>query len=386
MATNFFSTSFKLGILGGGQLGKMLLTETRKYDIYTSVLDPSAEAPCRIGSNAFTQGDLKDFDTVYNFGKGVDVLTIEIEHVNVEAIEKLEQEGVKVHPRPSLLRIIQNKARQKSFYKDNNIPTSPFETFRHKADVLQAVESGRWQPPFVWKSAEGGYDGFGVAVVRSKQDLENIGEGESLIEGFVPFEKELSVIVARNPTGEVKTYPVVEMEFHPTANQVEYVLCPSSISDTHQALAQEVAIKTAEALHATGLLAVEMFLTKDGEILVNEVAPRTHNSGHLTIENNYTSQFEQHMRAVLDMPLGSTTMKTPAVMANLVGAEGHTGHVVYAGYDNLLHMPGVNIHIYGKKDTRPFRKMGHVTVIAPTLPEARAMAEKAKNGIKVISD
>ena len=378
MATNLFSTSYKLGILGGGQLGKMLLTETRKYDIHTCVLDPSAEAPCRIGSNNFTQGDLKDFDTVYNFGKNVDVLTIEIEHVNVEAMEKLESEGVKVHPRPSLLRIIQNKARQKTFYKNHGIPTSPFETFASKAEVLDAVEQGRWKPPFVWKSAEGGYDGFGVTVVRSAEDLEHIGEGESLIEGFVPFEKELSVIVARNPSGELKTYPVVEMEFHPTANQVEYVLCPSSISEEHQQKAREVATKTAEALDATGLLAVEMFLTKGGEILVNEVAPRTHNSGHLTIENNYTSQFEQHMRAVLNMPLGSTTMKTPAVMANLVGAQGHTGQVVYQGYDDLLHMPGVNIHIYGKKETRPFRKMGHVTVIAPTLHEARDNGRKSK--------
>lgn len=385
MKANYFSTDFKLGILGGGQLGKMLLTETRKYDIYTCVLDPSAEAPCRIGSNVFVQGSLKDFETVYNFGKGVNVLTIEIEHVNVEAMERLEQEGVEVHPKPALLRNVQNKARQKQFYRDNNIPTSRFEVFNSKAEVLAAVAEGEWKHPFVWKSTEGGYDGFGVAVVRKEEDLNQIGEGPCLLEAFVPFEKELSVIVARNKSGETETFPVVEMEFHPTANQVEYVLCPSAISKNHAEKAREIALKTAQAFNLTGLLAVEMFLTKDGEILVNEVAPRTHNSGHLTIENNYTSQFEQHLRAILNLPLGSTTMKTPAVMANLVGAEGFKGEVEYQGYQDLLHMPGVNIHIYGKRETRPFRKMGHVTVIGQTLKSARQMAEKAKNSIIVKS-
>jgi len=381
MKLNYFSSSFKLGILGGGQLGKMLLNETRKYDIHTCVLDGSPEAPCRIGSNEFFQGDLKDFDTVYKFGKTVNVLTIEIEHVNVDALERLKNEGIDVHPSPELLRIIQNKGRQKTFYKENNIPTSEFAVFNSKAEVL----ASGWQAPFVWKSTEGGYDGFGVAVVRTAEDLKLIGEGPCIIEKFVPFEKELSVIVARNASGEIKTYPVVEMEFHPTANQVEYVLCPSTITEEQSNLAQNLAVKTASALNLTGLLAVEMFLTKNGEILVNEAAPRTHNSGHLTIENNYTSQFEQHLRAILNLPLGSTTIKTPAVMANLVGADGFSGDVVYQGFEDLMHMPGVNIHIYGKKETRPFRKMGHVTVIGNTLHEAREMAEKAKEGIRVIS-
>ena len=363
----------------------MLLTETRKYDIFTCVLDPGKEAPCRIGSNVFVQGSLKDFETVYNFGKGVNVLTIEIEHVNVEAMERLEKEGVEVHPRPALLRIVQNKARQKQFYQDNNIPTSRFQVFNSKDDVRFAISNGDWEPPFVWKSTEGGYDGFGVAVVRNDEDINQIGDGPCLLEAFVPFEKELSVIVARNKSGETATFPVVEMEFHPTANQVEYVLCPSSISKNLTDKAREIALKTAQAFNLTGLLAVEMFLTKDGEILVNEVAPRTHNSGHLTIENNYTSQFEQHLRAILNLPLGSTTMKTPAVMANLVGAEGFKGDVEYQGYQDLLHMPGVNIHIYGKRETRPFRKMGHVTVIGETLKSARQMAEKAKNSIIVKS-
>lgn len=386
MESNFFSTDFKLGILGGGQLGKMLLTETRKYDIATCVLDPSDDAPCRIGSNTFVQGSLRDFETVYNFGKGVNVLTIEIEHVNVDALERLQSEGLEIHPRPQMLRIIQNKAKQKQFYTVNNIPTSRFQVFGKKAEVLEAVESGTWQPPFVWKSTEGGYDGFGVAVVRTIGDIDQIGDGPGLLEAFVPFEKELSVIVARNSAGETMTYPVVEMEFHPTANQVEYVLCPAEISDDLAEKAKTIALQTAEALSLTGILAVEMFLTRTGEILVNECAPRPHNSGHLTIENNYTSQFEQHLRAVLNLPLGSTALKTPAVMANLVGAEGYHGNVVYNGYQDLLHMPGINIHIYGKRETRPFRKMGHVTAIAPTLVEARVFAEKAKNGIHVVSE
>lgn len=386
MKPNLFSTNFKLGILGGGQLGKMLLTETRKFDIHTCVLDPAESAPCRIGSNEFYTGNLNDFDTVYNFGKNVDVLTIEIENVNVEALKKLESEGVEVHPKPALLHTIKNKSRQKDFYKTHNIPTSEYTHFDNKADVLQAVKTGAWQTPFVWKSAEGGYDGFGVVVVKTESDLEKISNVPGLAEKFVPFEKELSVIVARNPSGQTETYPVVEMEFHPTANQVEYVLAPSSIAKNFAKKASEVAHKVAAALDLTGIMAVEMFLTKDGDILVNEVAPRTHNSGHLTIENSYTSQFEQHLRAVLNMPLGSTQMKTPAVMANLVGDENHTGNVVYKGYQDLLNMPGVNIHIYGKKETRPFRKMGHVTVIAETLKDARALAEKAKNNIAVISE
>ncbi len=385
MNKNYFSTDITLGVLGGGQLGKMLLTETRKYDINTYVLDPSSQAPCRVGCNKFFQGKLNSFDDVYNFGKGVDILTIEIEHVNVEALERLEKEGVKVHPKPSLLRIIQNKARQKTFYQEHNIPTSNFTVFNTKQEVIAAAETAKLQFPFVWKSAEGGYDGFGVSVVKSNADLETIGEGPCIVEDYVPFEKELAVIVARNTDGEIKTYPAVEMEFHPTANQVEYVLCPATISDAHKKLAEKIAIDTASALNLTGLLAVEMFLTKDGQILVNEAAPRTHNSGHLTIENNYTNQFEQHLRAVLNLPLGSTQIKTPAVMANLVGDANYTGNVQYQGYTDLMAMPGVNIHIYGKKETRPFRKMGHVTVIGSTLEDARTLAEQAKNSIRVIS-
>lgn len=385
MKNIFSNRNFTLGILGGGQLGKMLLTETRKYDITTKVLDPSADAPGRMASNHFEVGDLKDYDTVMNFGRDVDTLTIEIEAVNVNALEDLEKSGVKVYPQPSVLRIIQNKVRQKKFYEENQIPTSPFKVFETANDLKRAFSEGAFELPFVWKAAEGGYDGFGVHIVKTEEDIEKLGGGECLVEELVPFEKELSVIVARTPSGDVQTYPVVEMEFHPTANQVEFVICPSNISSSIEEKAQEIAKKTADAFGIAGLMAVEMFLTQEGDILVNEVAPRTHNSGHLTIESNYTSQFEQHLRSVLDLPLGSTRIKCPAVMANVVGADGFTGDVVYKGYDDLLGMEGVNIHIYGKKETRPFRKMGHVTVVGPTLDEAREMAKIAKQHLIVES-
>ena len=381
--TNYFSSDFKLGILGGGQLGKMLLSETRKYDIHTCVLDPSAVAPGRLASNEFFEGDLNDFETVYNFGKKVDLLTIEIEAVNIEALEKLESEGLEIHPRPRILRLIQDKAIQKQFYKDNNIPTSDFEIFKNKPEAVLAIASNDWPMPVVWKAATGGYDGFGVNICRTKEDFNNIGNQKGILEELVPFEKELAVVVARNKNGQTKSFPVVEMEFHPTANQVEYVISPSSISERLKVQAQALAEDVADAYQLCGILAVEMFLTKDGEILVNEVAPRTHNSGHLTIEANYTSQFEQHLRAILNLPLGSTAMKAAGVMANLVGEDGHTGNVVYEGYQDLLATDGVNIHIYGKKETRPFRKMGHVTVIYKDVKEARRLAGLAKEKISV---
>lgn len=381
--SNYFSSNFKLGVLGGGQLGKMLLGVTRKYDVHTCVLDPSEHAPGRLASNEFFQGDLKDFDTVYNFGKKVDLLTIEIEAVNIEALEKLEAEGLEIHPSPRILRLIQDKAVQKQFYIDNHIPTSDFEIFENKTDAVMAIAANDWPMPVVWKAATGGYDGFGVNICRIKEDFDNIGNQKGILEEMVPFEKELAVVVARNKKGQTRSFPVVEMEFHPTANQVEYVISPSSISEDLKDKAQALAAQVADAYELCGILAVEMFLTKEGEILVNEVAPRTHNSGHLTIEANYTSQFEQHLRAILNLPLGSTETKAAAVMANLVGSEGYTGDVVYQGYEDLLEIDGVNIHIYGKKETRPFRKMGHVTVINKDVAEARRLAGLAKEKISV---
>ncbi len=385
MKAIFSNSDFKLGVLGGGQLGKMMLTETRRYDIYTKVIDPSPDAPARLASNEFHVGSLTDYDTVMKFGEGLDVLTIEIENVNVDALEDLQKKGLKVFPQPQALRIIQNKAVQKEFYAEKGLPTSKFFTFQNKTEMLEGLEKGGWKAPFVWKAATGGYDGFGVNIVREDSQIEDLPDQPGLVEAFVPFEKELSVIVARNEHGETITYPVVEMEFHPTANQVEYVLCPATVSDEVDAKARKLASDTIEAYDLVGLLAVEMFLDKNGDVFINEVAPRTHNSGHLTIESNFTSQFEQHVRAVTGMPLGSTQLRLPAVMANLVGEEGHTGNVQYDGYEKLLGMPGVYIHLYGKSSTRPFRKMGHVTVTHNERSEARKGAEEAKDAIRVIS-
>jgi 5-(carboxyamino)imidazole ribonucleotide synthase len=382
---DFFSTSKTLGILGGGQLGKMLLYTTRKWDIKTKVLDPSENAPSRLACDHFVQGDMTDFQTVYDFGRNVDVLTIEIEKVNVEALEKLEKEGVKVYPQPHVLKTIQNKCLQKRFYKTHNIPTAPFEEFENLDQVKQSILKGGLSFPFVWKSAEMGYDGYGVSIVYSNKEVEELKLGPCLVEELVPFEQELSVIVCRRPQGETVHYPVVESEFHPTANQVEYVLCPARISDQAAQKAIAVALKTAEAYGQIGLLAVELFLTPEGEVLVNEVAPRPHNSGHFSIEASYTCQFEQHIRAVLDLPLGKTESKASAVMVNLVGKEGHHGPVIYKNIDQVLAIEGVIPHIYGKKETRPFRKMGHITIIHPKIDTARKMAQQVKETLSVIS-
>ena len=382
---HYFSSNFTLGILGGGQLGKMLLTETRKFDITTKVLDPSADAPCRIACNTFVQGALTDFDTVYNFGKEVDVLTIEIENVNVDALKKLQSEGVKVYPTPQTIELIQNKATQKQFYATHNIPTAPFHRFESLANLQKAVAKEQITLPFVWKSARFGYDGNGVKIVRQLPDLSLLPEGECIAENLVPFAKELAVIVARNVSGEATTYPVVEMEFHPEANQVEYVLCPARISEEIAQKARAIAVQVAQAFQVVGLLAVELFLTAEGEVLVNEVAPRPHNSGHYSIEAAYTNQFEQHLRAILDLPLGNTDSKVAGVMVNLVGAEGYQGDVVYENIEQILAMEGVTPHIYGKRETRPFRKMGHVTIVNKDIEKARAIAEKVKQTIKVIS-
>jgi len=382
---DFFSSNFKLGILGGGQLGKMMLYETRKWDIHTKVMDASPEAPCKIACNEFVEDSLMDFDAVYNFGKDVDVLTIEIENVNVDALEKLEHEGKKVYPPTKALRTIQNKATQKLFYTDHNIPTAPFMRFAYTSEIEDSISNGGLQLPFVWKSAQFGYDGQGVKVVRKIEDLNGLPNVECIAEKMVDFKNELAVIVARNTKGEVKTYPVVEMEFHPEANQVEYVICPARIDASVAQKATEVALKVAEHLQPVGLLAVELFQTQDDQILVNEVAPRPHNSGHYSIEASFTNQFEQHIRAILGLPLGKTDSKVAGIMVNLVGAEGHTGDVVYEHMDTILEMDGVTPHIYGKKQTRPFRKMGHVTIVDEDMARAREVAQKVKETINVVS-
>jgi 5-(carboxyamino)imidazole ribonucleotide synthase len=382
---NYFSSDFKVGILGGGQLGKMLLAETRKFDIQTYILDPSDETPSQFGATKFFRGSLMDFETVYQFGKMVNLLTIEIENVNLDALDKLEEEGLPVYPSPKTLRLIQNKGRQKDFYVQNNIPTSPHQRFIDLNDLRKSLEKDELEFPFVWKCAQFGYDGNGVKICRSALDLVKLPDVECIAEQMVPFKNELAVIVVRSVSGEVKTYPVVEMEFHPEANQVEYVICPARIEEKVAQKATEIALKVSEAFNHVGLLAVEMFQTNDDEILVNEVAPRPHNSGHYSIEASYTSQFENHLRAILDLPLGNTNSKVAGIMVNLVGEEGFSGQVVYENIEKIMAINGVTPHIYGKRETRPFRKMGHVTIVNQDMVEARKIAEEVKNSIRVIS-
>lgn len=381
----FFSTTKTIGILGGGQLGKMLLDVTSRWDLTTAVLDPSPDAPAKQKAHQFVEGDLMDFDTVYAFGEAVDCLTFEIENVNVDALRALEKKGVRVYPQSHVLSTIQNKGTQKQFYKQHQIPTAPFDTFSSLAELKNAIARGTVSFPFIWKAATLGYDGYGVKVIRSNQAVEELPEGACLAEEKIVIVQELSVIVCRNPSGAVAHYPPVEMEFHPEANQVEYVLSPARIAKETAQAAEALALKVSKAFQHVGLLAVELFLTPEGELLVNEVAPRPHNSGHYSIEAAYTSQFEQHIRALLDLPLGATRNKAAAVMVNLVGKEGHEGNVIYKNMDQILAIEGVSPHLYGKKQTRPFRKMGHVTIVNESVEVARKMAEQVKETIEVIA-
>ena len=382
---SYYSSNFKLGILGGGQLGRMLLAETQKFDIHTAILESNKNAPCAEICNTFVIGDLLDFDAVYNFGKTVDLLTIEIENVNLDALDKLEDEGLTIYPKPKDLRIIQSKARQKNFYIDHQIPTAAFSHYAYLEELKHSYQNNLIHFPFVWKAARFGYDGNGVKIVRNIEDLESLPTVECITEKLIPFKNELAVIVARNVAGDIKTYPVVEMEFHPEANQVEYVICPARIENKIAEKARALALKVVCDLDFVGLLAVEMFQTDTDELLVNEVAPRPHNSGHYSIEASYTNQFEQHLRSILNLPLGNTASKVAGIMVNLVGEEGYSGDVVYENITEILKIDGVTPHIYGKKETRPFRKMGHVTIVNSNIDTARAVAQKVKETIRVIS-
>ena len=383
---NYFSSDFKLGILGGGQLGKMLLAETRKFDIPTYVIDPSAAAPCQFGATEFFIGDLMDFDAIYQFGKKVDLLTIEIENVNLDALDRLEEEGLPVFPSPKTLRLIQSKIAQKSIYIQHTIPVANAKVFDDLKSLAIEASQGNLIFPCVWKQDKFGYDGYGVKILKSITDIENLPNTACLVEEMIPFKNELAVIVARSASGEVSTYPVVEMEFHPEANQVEYVICPARIDEKVAQKATEIALKVSAAFDHVGLLAVEMFQTEDDKIIVNEVAPRPHNSGHYSIEASYTSQFENHLRAILDLPLGNTNSKVAGIMVNLVGEEGFSGPVKYENIEKIMAIDGVTPHIYGKRETRPFRKMGHVTIVNENRTEARRIAEEVKNSIRVISE
>ncbi|GAB3499530.1 5-(carboxyamino)imidazole ribonucleotide synthase [Spirosoma knui] len=370
-----------IGILGGGQLGLMLLQAAIDWNLRVHILDADAQAPCRHLCTQFTQGSLTDYDTVYQFGQTVDVLTIEIERVNVDALEALEREGKRVFPQPSVIRTIQDKRLQKQFYRDHNLPTADFILTENRADVAQHTD---FLPAF-HKLGRDGYDGRGVQRVSSTADIDKAFDAPGVLEKAVDFDKELAVIVARNERGEVQTFPTVEMVFHPELNLVEYLFAPAEISDEINDQAQAIARQTANAFGIVGLLAVELFLDKSGNVLINEVAPRPHNSGHHTMRANVTSQFEQHWRAILNYPLGDTTYYQPAAMVNLLGEDGHTGPAVYEGLETVLAMPGIFPFFYGKAITKPFRKMGHVTVMDATMDALREKVADVKAGIRVIS-
>jgi len=357
-----FSSDFTLGILGGGQLGKMLLDVTRRWDIQTHVLDPNAAASAKNSCDHFVQGNLMDYDTVLAFGKNVDVLTIEIEHVNIEALYELEKRGILVYPKPATLDVIQNKRTQKEFYATQKLPTSPFLSFQNKAELTDAVENNKIQFPCIWKAARFGYDGFGVKKLATSKDVHALPDSECIVEDLVPIAKEISVIAARSASGAIALYSPVGMAFHPTANQVEFVYYPAELDETLAQKAQDIAEKLVTAWEHVGLLAVEFFVDENNSLLINEVAPRPHNSGHLTIEGCVTSQFEQHLRAILDAPLGNTDFYRPAIMANVVGPADLTGAFVYEGTEVVLSTPQAGLHIYGKKTTKPQRKMGHITL------------------------
>ena len=374
MKTVFFSTSKKLGILGGGQLGKMMLPCAQAWDIYTKVLDSDIDVPCKNYCNEFVLGNLQDFDTVYQFGQDCDVITIEIEKVNVDALKKLKSEGKVVHPNPNSLEIIQDKGLQKMFYKTNQIPTSDFIIFDNKMAVLNAIENKLIKIPFVQKTRKDGYDGRGVCVVNTEGDLVNLLDGPCLVEDKVEISIELAIIAARNEQGEIVVYDPVSMEFHDGANMLDLLLYPAPIDQNITEKAQQIAKDLITQFDICGLLAVEFLIDKQNNIWVNEVAPRAHNSGHQTIESSYTSQYQQHVRAILNLPLGSTKTMMPSAMVNILGAEGHTGNVYYDGITECLHEEGVFIHIYGKKITKPFRKMGHATIVNQNLNEAKNKA------------
>lgn len=371
----------KLGILGGGQLGRMLIQEAVNFNIHISVLDPAVNAPCADLANNFVVGNFNDYQTVLDFGKTVDVLTIEIEHVNIEALEELERLGKKVFPTPQALRTIQDKGLQKQFYKANNIPTAPFHLIDNAEDALLFKEKG----PFMQKLRKGGYDGKGVTPLRTEAEFNAAFNAPSVLEEFVPFVKELAVIVARNESGEIATFPLVEMEFNPEANLVEFIFSPAHVNTDVESNAKKIASDIANKLQHVGLLAIELFLTADGNLLVNEIAPRPHNSGHHTIEACFVSQYGMHLRAILNMPLGSTGLRTPAVMINLLGEKGFEGKARYENIEEVLHTEGSYIHLYGKEDTKPFRKMGHITVCNSNLEDAKDIARRFLKEVRIVS-
>ena len=370
-----------LGILGGGQLGKMVLDVSNRWGLKVYVLDSNIECPSSKLCSKFFVGDLMNYDTVVQFGQNVDLITIEIENVNVEALKFLESKGKKVFPQPRVIEIIQDKSKQKEFYIDNEIPTSSFRSCNGIEELKSLISKGEISYPFIWKASKMGYDGYGVNKISDNKSLEKLSDCHCIVEELISIKKELSVMVGLRESGEILNYPVVEMEFNKDSNQVEYILSPAQISQELKIKAEKLACNIAEKFKICGIIAVEMFLTNQDEILVNEVAPRPHNSYHFSIEGSYTSQFEQLLRAILDLPLGSTKILQNSVMVNLVGEKNSKGIVEYKNFDQIIGIEGVNPHIYGKLETKPNRKMGHITIINEDIELAKTIAKEIKETI-----
>lgn len=371
----------KVGILGGGQLGRMLLQAAANYVVDTYVLENDEECPAAHLCNHFTKGDIKDFDTVYNFGKNLDALTIEIESVNLEALEKLASEGINIYPKPSAIRIIKNKILQKEFYKSHQIPTSAFSITQNIAELRESLHL----LPAVHKIGEGGYDGKGVQVIKSNADIEKGFDAPSVLEKMVDIKMEIAVIVAVNDKGETAIYPPTEMLFDPILNLLDYQICPAEITEKILWKAEAIALTVARSLQSAGLFAIEMFVDKNDEVLVNETAPRVHNSGHHTIEAHYSSQYDMLWRIILGYPLGNTAAILPSAIVNLLGAEGFAGNAVYEGVEEVLKIDNAFVHLYGKKQTKPGRKMGHVTILSKDRTDLMHKANKIKHTLKVVS-
>ena len=369
----------KAGILGGGQLGRMLLQAAANYTVETYVLENDPHCPAAHLCHHFIQGDITNFDDVYAFGKKVDVLTIEIENVNIEALEKLESEGVKVIPKPSAIKIIKNKIKQKGFYQVNEIPTSDFVVTHTK----ESLPHHHAFLPAVHKLGEGGYDGKGVQIIRTTDDFEKGFDAPSVLEKMVAIDKELAMIVAIAQDGSATLYPPAEMIFDPVLNLLDYQISPAILPEKVSWKAEAIALKLVKAFNSPGLFAVELFVTKDEEVFVNETAPRVHNSGHHSIEANYSSQYDMLWRIMLNYPLGNPDAILPSAIVNILGAEGHSGEAVYTNLDDVLSMDNVFVHLYGKKQTKPGRKMGHVTIMHTDYQDLRYKANKIKHTLKV---
>lgn len=384
-ADAWFASSGKLGILGGGQLGKMLLEEAIRLDIEAAVMDPDPQCACSGITLKFEQGGLLDKEAILAFGRKCEVLTIEIENVDASALKQLEEEGLKVYPPPAVLARIQDKGTQKLFYTEHDMPTAPYELFDSKDEVRSAVEEAKWTLPLVWKARRGGYDGRGVLIVKKLSDLDELPDVPCFLEDLVAIKTEIACVGVRSSNGEVAVYPPVEMEFHPETNQVEQTFVPSLADPELIKEAEKYTHALLEQQEHVGLLAVEFLVDEQGALLLNEMAPRPHNSGHIFSDTSWTSQFEQHLRAVMGFPLGATELRQPGVMINLVGNREHEGPVAYEGAAKAMAEPGVYLHLYGKKTTRPNRKMGHVNVVAHSLGEARSRARNLAENIKIKS-